>query len=103
MKNIFKIIEEWLAVRLEIAKFDLYIIKKRYSVENWWAETGRRIDEIARLYPAMDEDAIIIFEEWCKGVLTECRPDPEMLREYAKYTANSDRYRDWVRIIWKKT
>lgn len=59
-------------------------------------EIGKRIGDISSHYPTDYEDAAIIYEEWCKGILTECRPNRDQLRKYAKYNGNIERWFEWI-------
>lgn len=93
----FKILRKMLEVHLELLNEELQEYKKLHSKDSFNIIAGRKIEEISNLYPASYEDAAIIYEEWCKGLLSECRPDELRLREYAKYVSDPDRYRMWAR------
>lgn len=71
------------------------------GIQDWNNYIAKRINEISYLYPACEEDAFIIYEEWAKGILSECRPSEEMLRAYAKYTADPIQFKIWAKMILK--
>ena len=72
-------------------------IADQNTISHFYAECGKRIFEIENCYPASHEDAEAVFEEWCKGFLSECRPSLEDVREYAKFTADRERFIAWMR------
>jgi hypothetical protein len=90
--------EDILIAKLELLTAEIREVEYKQGINEYYIEAGKAIEDISNYYPANYEDAAIIFEEWCKGVLTECRPSKEMLKEYAKYTANMDNWRNWVAL-----
>jgi hypothetical protein len=96
MKNIFKLIYELLETELNLASAKIEEYKSRQDMNEVYIEEWKRIEDISNFYPANYEGAAIIFEEWCKGLLTECRPNGEQLRKYARYTAKSDNFFKWI-------
>lgn len=95
-KRIFQLIESILTKELELLDSKLKEYEAQQSMNQFYLEAGKAIESISNLYPANYEDAAIIFEEWCKGMLTECRPTQEMLRRYAKYTGDVNNFRNWI-------
>lgn len=93
----FKLIREILTAYLELLTEKVKEYRLLHETDQFNIMAGRAIEEISYRYPATYEDAAIIYEEWCKGLISECRLDGIRLREYAKYTSDSDRYREWVR------
>lgn len=86
---------------LETEELNLKLARDEDTLNGFYAECGKAIFEISNLYPANEIDAAIIFEEWCKGILSECRPDHDILREYAEYTADPIQFHLWKLIITK--
>ena len=93
-----KLIDSWHKVIdtvLEQEQIKLKLLRDKDTLNGFYAECGKSIFEISSLYPANEKDAAIIFEEWCKGLLSECRPTHDILREYAKYTADPIQFQLW--------
>ncbi len=94
--NIKNKIDNILSAYLDTAILNLEIAKHKNTLWGMYAESGKEIFEISNRYPANEVDAAIIFEEWCKGLLSECRPDHPVLRKYAAYTADPVRFHEWA-------
>jgi len=94
--KLFSLLEGTVAARLEILTEELKQSKQTTGVNEWYLEAGKAIEEISNKYPCDYEDAAIIYEEFAKGLLLECRPSKELLREYAKHYANPTLYRVWA-------
>ena len=95
--KLFKLIADLLEAELYRATAAIKSYEFKTIENQWYIEAGKAIEDIVNLYPASAEDAAIIFEEWCKGLLTECRPDHDVLREYAKYVSNPIKFRTWAK------
>ena len=91
-----KLIRKMLEAYMELLIEKIQEYKNLHSKDSFNLIAGRKIEEISNLYPASYEDAAIIYEEWCKGLLSECRPDELKLREYAKYVGDPDKYKQWA-------
>jgi len=100
-KKIFTLLENILVKKVELLDCKLKECEIQQVINKYYIEAGKSIDDIAELYPADYIDAAIIFEEWCKGVLSEHRPSPEALREYARYTAKDESWWRWRKDINK--
>jgi len=95
MKTIKQLLREWLEKTVEEASLRLLNLKIDNDLNKMYQEAGKDIEEISWRYPATYRDATIIFEEWCKGLLTECRPDEEALRNYSTFTARPSEFQKW--------
>jgi hypothetical protein len=93
------LIQNILAKHLELLTDKLEENKLHQGINEWYIQIGKRIEDISDYYPASYEDAAVIYEEWCKGILSEKRPDENVLREYAAYTARSDIFNNWIKLI----
>lgn len=94
--KIYKRLIDILDTHLQIITQELEETKRRNTLAGFHAECGKEIYEISNLYPANEVDAAIIFKEWCKGVLSECRPVHKVLREYAEFTADPSQFIKWA-------
>ncbi|MFA6780234.1 MAG: hypothetical protein WCU80_10715 [Paludibacteraceae bacterium] len=94
-KRIFNLLEDILVAKLELLTAKVKEAEYQQGMNKYYLEAGKAIEDISNLYPVDYEDAAIIFEEWCKGVLSEHRPSPEALREYARYTAKDESWWRW--------
>ena len=95
--KIIKLLQELIESELKLCIEELKEYERLHNQDAFNLEAGRVIEEISNLYPASYQDAAIIFEEWCKGLLLECRPERDVLREYARYTAQPENFRRWLR------
>lgn len=94
--KLLSLLEDTISTKLELLTEQLKQSKQSTGVNKWYLEAGRAIEEISDKYPCSYEDAAIIYEEFAKGLLLECRPSKELLREYAKHYANPTLYRMWA-------
>ena len=63
----------------------------------WYIKVGKSIEDISSRYPSVAEDALILYEAWCKGVISDCAIHDDELMAYAKYTADTAQYLMWKR------
>jgi hypothetical protein len=98
--KIKELIQEMLVTKLKLMTEQLIQFDQSTRENIWYLKAGKAIEEISNKYPCCYEDAEIIYEEWAKGVLSECRPSAEDLREYAKHNASPTLYRLWKKNRW---
>lgn len=92
----FKTLRKLLEAKLALIEERIEEYNKRKSLESYYIEVGKAISDIEGKYPSSYKDACIVYEEWCKGLILECRPSKDMLREYAKMTGNANTFRMWT-------
>lgn len=97
IKKLLLLIEDMFVKHLEILTVTLEEAKDRQYMNQYYIETGKAIQDIINLYPVDGEDAVIIFEEWSKGVLTYARPSAERLRDFARFTASDECWRNYIK------
>lgn len=94
-KKILKTITAILITRLDILTETLKQFEQQTAINSWYLEVGQSIEEVSSKYFCTYEDAVIIYEEWANGLLSECRPSEEDLRDYANHYANPNLFRLW--------
>lgn len=94
-----KLIKKWLSqIKKEIKEMFITVINEdiEKELQKEYAACGKQIFETECLYPSTRDDAAIIYEEWSKGVISECGLHDDLLREYAKYTADKKTFHEWA-------
>ena len=97
IKRFFSLLIKMIETEIEYTSVKLQESKQNQGINEYYIQAGKAIEDISNRYPTSYEDAVIIFEEWSKGVLSNHRPRNNTLREYAKYTATSESWWNWIK------
>lgn len=95
MKKIKQLLLSWLEAKTKEVALRVVAVNNEDVRNQMYREAGKPIEELSCLYPAEPKQAAIMFEEWCKGILSECSPDEEALRRYAAFTAQPSEFHKW--------